>query len=260
MRNPSLSRNEKSSKLVIFLLTNKKECAILFHNRINEIKGESEMTEKQKRLINSINGTGEFYTEQELLEILLSYTIPNNAEEVSKELIQQFGSFAEVFDRGEYASFKSNDALGGKSAMLLSLVSAIIRKYQFSKAYPKELNQITDYEKYFLTCLKHESEEVLMLACLTEQKYITYTKKISTGTSEAVQVNLYKLVKIVTQLNCSHIILAHNHPGGEAFPSNEDLWATKQIKENLSPFKIELVDHVIVGSGKVYSMKKHKNF
>ena len=42
------------------------------------------------------------------------------------------------------------------------------------------------------------------------------------------------------------IILAHNHPGGVALPSNEDKITTKKVSDGLKALGIELFDHIIV--------------
>lgn len=46
-----------------------------------------------------------------------------------------------------------------------------------------------------------------------------------------------------------HIILCHNHPSGNALPSNEDIRLTKRIKEAGELVGICLLDHIIIGGG-----------
>ena len=45
------------------------------------------------------------------------------------------------------------------------------------------------------------------------------------------------------------IILCHNHPSGDCTPSKEDVLLTKRIKEGGELLGIELLDHVIIGTG-----------
>ena len=44
------------------------------------------------------------------------------------------------------------------------------------------------------------------------------------------------------------VILAHNHPSGDAGPSHEDVQLTKVIRSALDLFGIRLLDHVIITS------------
>ena len=42
------------------------------------------------------------------------------------------------------------------------------------------------------------------------------------------------------------MILAHNHPGGRAYPSGEDIRATSRLQGLLKMVDIDLVDHFII--------------
>ncbi len=43
------------------------------------------------------------------------------------------------------------------------------------------------------------------------------------------------------------IILIHNHPSGDATPSNADIEFTNELYEAAQMFQIQLLDHLIVG-------------
>lgn len=51
------------------------------------------------------------------------------------------------------------------------------------------------------------------------------------------------------------IVLAHNHPGGDPNPSQQDLLATTRLERALFPFAIRVADHVIVGAGGLFSFR-----
>ena len=54
--------------------------------------------------------------------------------------------------------------------------------------------------------------------------------------------------------NAAGVILAHNHPGGIALPSPEDIATTRTIKSALQPMGIVLMDHIIVAGEESVSM------
>jgi len=54
----------------------------------------------------------------------------------------------------------------------------------------------------------------------------------------------------------SSIIIAHNHPSGEAVPSDADIGITKKLKEAGTILGIELLDHIIVTNESYYSFKE----
>jgi DNA repair protein RadC len=47
--------------------------------------------------------------------------------------------------------------------------------------------------------------------------------------------------------NCPAIILAHNHPSGDALPSPEDVQLTRTLSSAGRLLDIHLVDHLIIG-------------
>ena len=51
------------------------------------------------------------------------------------------------------------------------------------------------------------------------------------------------------------VILAHNHPSGDAEPSNDDISITGFLLEAGRILGIEVLDHLIVGQGSVVSMR-----
>ena len=53
--------------------------------------------------------------------------------------------------------------------------------------------------------------------------------------------------------NASAIIIAHNHPSGEAMPSGADERVTRELKQVLSIVSVKLLDHIIVTHQKTYS-------
>lgn len=64
-----------------------------------------------------------------------------------------------------------------------------------------------------------------------------------------------KLINCIAILSLSSsVILCHNHPSGEANPSEADIKLTKKVKDALKLFDINLLDHlIVVPGGKYYS-------
>ena len=49
-------------------------------------------------------------------------------------------------------------------------------------------------------------------------------------------------------MNAPKIILVHNHPSGDPTPTDADIKVTEELKKAAEILKIELVDHVVIGS------------
>jgi len=55
--------------------------------------------------------------------------------------------------------------------------------------------------------------------------------------------------------SAASIVLVHNHPSGDAEPSDEDLAITKRLTEAGELLGIGVLDHVIVASRGVVSLR-----
>ena len=53
------------------------------------------------------------------------------------------------------------------------------------------------------------------------------------------------------------ILVAHNHPSGDPYPSAEDRNLTHALEVAGSVLGIPLLDHLVIGDGRYYSFKEH---
>ncbi len=56
--------------------------------------------------------------------------------------------------------------------------------------------------------------------------------------------------------SAAHIIVAHNHPSGDPTPSREDIDIIKKLVDSGKMLGIDVIDHVIIGDGRHFSMKE----
>ncbi len=88
-----------------------------------------------------------------------------------------------------------------------------------------------------------ESFKVLLLN--QANKVIGYTT-ISDGGLTATVVDVRIVMQTALVTNATSIILAHNHPSGNIYPSSQDDSLTKRIKSACELMDIRLLDHIIV--------------
>lgn len=77
--------------------------------------------------------------------------------------------------------------------------------------------------------------------------------KISQGGVAGVIMDIKIICKYAIETLSSSVILLHNHPSGSVEPSQQDKNVTQQIKDGLSMFDIQLVDHLIMTDEKYFS-------
>lgn len=76
------------------------------------------------------------------------------------------------------------------------------------------------------------------------------------GTVDAVPFYPRKILERALELGAASLILAHNHPSGEALPSRMDVQRTGRFARTCRDLGIELHDHLIVCAGGVTSLRE----
>lgn len=103
--------------------------------------------------------------------------------------------------------------------------------------------------------LAHEAVEVFGVLCLTIRGRVLGWHEISRGAFDGVWVHARDVVRAALSSNAASIILAHNHPSGEADPSADDLQLTKRLIEAGRHVGVPIVDHIIIGDREFASMR-----
>lgn len=105
--------------------------------------------------------------------------------------------------------------------------------------------------------LDRQAEETLYVVCVNTKNRIIGIHEVSRGTIDSSLVNQRELFKRVLINNAAKIFVIHNHPSGDAIPSNADHAVTKRIKDAGELLDVSLLDHIIIGDGQYYSFKEH---
>ena len=75
------------------------------------------------------------------------------------------------------------------------------------------------------------------------------------GTDSAIIVPKDVLSEPI-KIGAPKIVLAHNHPSGDAHPSDKDINVTKRLQESGKILGIELLDHLIITNDGYLSLKE----
>ncbi len=112
---------------------------------------------------------------------------------------------------------------------------------------------VTQVRLFLVAQLRHKAHEVFAALFLDSQHRLLHYRELFQGTIDGASVYPREVVKQVLQLNAAAVIFAHNHPSGVAEPSQADLHITYQLREALSLIDVKVLDHFIIGEGKVTS-------
>ena len=100
--------------------------------------------------------------------------------------------------------------------------------------------------------------EHFIAVLLSTRNAVIGIETISVGSLNASIVHPREVFKPAIVHSASAIALAHNHPSGNAEPSNEDIAITRRMLEAGQLLGIELVDHVVVARRSFTSLKERK--
>ena len=197
-----------------------------------------------------------------LLELLLFYSIPRkDTNEIAHRLIETFGSLNGVFD-APYERLLEVEGVGESSALLLSLVPGICRRYVEGMTDKKKINldSAEAAEEYIVKKFYGCKNEVFYMLCLDGVGNLINCCKLGEGSSGTVVVDKRTMLEIALRNNADKVIFAHNHPNGLAIPSKNDLEMTYEFSSILSPVGIRLADHFIIAGNDSLSLASVEKF
>ena len=202
------------------------------------------------------------FSPHEMLEIILFQVIPRaNTNETAHMLLNRFGSLRTLFLEGTMPDFMQISGIGQKSAAHLAAIGETFRMMEQPEAETRCLLTPADCCRCFLERMDAKSKnEILMAVALSDTRHIKSMETLDSGTPGEVKMDWGKIIRFVCQANCNILVLAHNHPQGEAKPSYQDIQATRELVSYLKPIHLELFDHIVIGNGTAYSMAEHHDF
>lgn len=104
--------------------------------------------------------------------------------------------------------------------------------------------------------------EHLIVLLVDKQMNITGVNTVSVGSIDQTVAEPREIFKPAFLMGAFAIILAHNHPGGDATPSTADRVLHKRIRDCGRLLRIELLDAIIVGdgTGQIYSAARENPY
>ena len=109
---------------------------------------------------------------------------------------------------------------------------------------------------YYMERMRHETQEILMLAMFDSKSMLIGEKVISVGTSNAALISAREIYRTALQEQAVYIVILHNHPSGNPEPSREDIQVTRKIKQSGEILDILLMDHIIIGDNRYFSFRE----
>lgn len=193
----------------------------------------------------------------ELLAILLRTGVPGeNAVQVGQRLLQTLGGLNGL-QRIPFEELCRQHGVGEAKAAQIKAAIELGRRLALENedvrptiSSPMDAAALIQYE---MSGLEQEHLRVLLL---DTRNHLLGIDEVYRGSVNSAQVRIAEVFRGAVRRNATAIIVAHNHPSGDPTPSPEDVALTRALAQAGRLLDIELLDHLVIGSGRFVSLKE----
>ena len=145
-----------------------------------------------------------------------------------------------------------------KACKILSAIELTKRflKFKDDDTLPiiKSVNDVVAQSVY----MRDKKREHFLVLFLNARNEMIDKKPMFVGTLNANLVHPREIFDRAVSNKSASLILVHNHLSNDPEPSEEDIEVTKRLVEAGKIMGIEILDHIIIAKGKVFSFKEKK--
>lgn len=196
--------------------------------------------------------------EEELLELILHRAVaPQEARPLARRLLGTLDDFNCIIAA---SPSRLRKVLGVTDLVIqeLKIVQAAAHRMARVRVMEREiLSSWSALLDYCQSRMAHLDREQFRVLYLDRKNALIADEAIQNGTVDHVPVYPREIIKQALELNACALILVHNHPSGDATPSEADIEMTQTIKSGADSLGITLHDHLVIGKGQTFSFQSH---
>ena len=188
---------------------------------------------------------------EKLIEIIIGN------EKKAKELIENYETLEDALGKKNYETLLT---AGLTKSEAQRLIAAIEIGKRIAASDTEVRNHITspgDAAKFLMPRLRHGTHEEFLTILLNTKNRVIKTERIAEGSLTSAVVHPREVFASAIVNHAAAILVAHNHPSGDPYPSSEDRHLTTSLEEAGKTLGIPLMDHIVIGDGRYYSFREH---
>ena len=204
-------------------------------------------------------GKDAFNEEYELLELLLTFSIPRrDCKVIAKQLLEKFGTLSNIFHESRenlelISGVKENSYILFK--LILDLNKHILKEEKLKEVH---INGTDDLVKYLRQDIGFIKKEVFKVIFLDSSNKFIEEETLFKGTVDKSYVYPRELLEKIFKYGAKSVIFSHNHPSGNIKPSKQDVNFTNRMKKLLKELDVRLLDHIIIGRNSYFSFLENE--
>lgn len=200
-----------------------------------------------------------FLSDAELLAVILkSGTRKRNSVEVAREILMLCGDDGRIGNLRNLtpAQLMRIEGIGQVKAIQIQCLAELCSRMS-AGTYSRKilLNSPDRIAEHYMDAFSRLKQEEMHLVFLDTKNQWIQEILLTKGTVNASLVSTRELFMEALRYCAVHIVMIHNHPSGDPTPSAEDIAVTKKVREAGELLDILLIDHIIIGDNRYFSMK-----
>ena len=169
----------------------------------------------------------------------------SNTEDMTDALFSKYHDFDGILCADVYSLEKM---IGERATVILKLTAALTSRRDTDKLKIGSIYSDDAVREFIVALFRGCSAEMVYSICFDGQRRVLSVDLIGEGTVNSTNVLPRRLVDIAVKKRASWVIIAHNHPGGVATPSRQDMNFTASVREMLASAGIGLIAHYAVAA------------
>ncbi|MFL9926175.1 DNA repair protein RadC [Herbaspirillum lusitanum] len=197
-------------------------------------------------------------SDAELLAVFLRVGVAGkSAVDLARDMVAHFGSLTAMF-AARLPEFSAMHGLGpAKYAQLQAVMELARRSLAEELQNETLLNSTKSVAQYLQLLFSGKAYEAFVVLFLDVRNHLIAADELFKGTLTQASVYPREVVKAALAHNAAAVILAHNHPSGDATPSQADLTLTQALQQALQLVDVRVLDHFVVAGRRFHSFAEH---
>jgi len=195
-------------------------------------------------------------SDAELLALILrTGSKKENVIELATKLLKKFD--LKKLSRANVTILNKVFGVGEAKACQLAACFEFAKRVASLKAERKnKINGPKDVANLLLPEMRFLKKEHFKCVYLDSRNKLLKQETLFIGSLNSNIVSPREIFETSLDESAAAVILAHNHPSGDAMPSSEDIEVTKDIVKAGKLLGIEVLDHLIIGDKNYVSMRE----
>lgn len=175
-------------------------------------------------------------------------------------LLRQFGSLAALLSAPDQAMLAVVGQTPALRVTLRLVQEAAVRLHKARLSRTGVLADRAQLRAYLSAVLAHERVEQVRVLFLDAAHRLLADEMLGRGTVDHTPIYPREVIRRALELEARLLVLVHNHPSGDPSPSQDDILMTQRITQAASLLGVTVWDHIIIGSGRLCSLKEEGFF